>query len=152
MYAFVKYGHSIDLPDYIFQHPLMQDIETLGIDWVLIQNDLISYPKDEEEGVNHNLISSCRLHGMDAQKASDHLGFMLEEIYERFDQVVEQLPLWGGRVDVEVRRYVEGIKNCVNANLHWSFRTDRYFGAKKCESQRTGRLEVLKSPPYLAGR
>jgi hypothetical protein len=92
LYAFVEYGHNIELPDYVIQHPLIQEIELLGIDWVLIQNDLISYPKDEEEGVNHNLISSRRLNGMRAQEAYDHLGSMLEGIYQRFDESWTSFP------------------------------------------------------------
>lgn len=152
LFAFVEYGHGIDLSDYIFDHPLIQEIQVLGIDWVLIQNDLISYPKDEEEGVNHNLISSYRLQGMDPQEAYDQLGKMLEKIYTRFDEAVTALPDWGEEVNAEVERYVDGIKNCVKANLHWSFRTDRYFGSKKEEIKKNGKLEVMKEPPYLAGR
>ena len=152
LFAFVEYGHDIELPDYVFDHVLIQEIQLLGIDWVLIQNDLISYPKDEEEGVNHNLISSYRLQGFGPQEAYDQLGSMLESIYNRFDMAVKELPCWGEHVDVEVERYVEGIKNCVKANLHWSFRTDRYFGSRKDDVKEQGRLEVLKKPSYLASR
>ena len=77
---------------------------------------------------------------------------MLEKIYNRFDTAVKELPCWGEDVDGEIERYVEGIKNCVKANLHWSFRTDRYFGSKKHEVKEQGRLAVLKEPPYLANR
>lgn len=152
LFAFVEYGHGIELPDYVFDNLLIQEIQILGVDWVLIQNDLISYPKDEEEGVNHNLISSYRLQGFGPQEAYDQLGDMLEKIYQRFDNAIKELPIWGESVDTEVGRYVDGIKNCVKANLHWSFRTDRYFGSKKDEVQRQGKLEVLKEPPYLASQ
>jgi hypothetical protein len=65
---------------------------------------------------------------------------------------VDQLPNWGEKVDAEVIRYVEGIKNCVKANLHWGFRTDRYFGHNREYVKKTGRLDILKMPTYLARR
>ena len=44
---FVEYSHELNLPGAVFEHPLIKDIETLGIDWMLIQNDILSYCKEE---------------------------------------------------------------------------------------------------------
>jgi hypothetical protein len=88
---------------------------------------------------------------MDAQEAFDYLGSKLEKIYHRFDQAVAELPRWGNRLDDEIQTYVQGIQNCVKANLHWSFRTERYFGKSKDEVKETGLVDVLKIPPYLSG-
>ena len=104
----------------------------------------------KEEGVQHNLISAKRAEGMQAQEAFNDLGAMLENIYTRFDSAIAELPFWGGAVDGQVQKYIEGVKLCVKANLDWSFRTGRYFGPKKDEVRMAGRLDVLTVPPYLS--
>lgn len=49
---------------------------------------------------------------------------MLEGVYQRFDRLMCELPSWEDAVDAEVKVYLQGLKNCVKANLEWSFRTD----------------------------
>ncbi len=99
--------------------------------------------------MNHNLVSANRLQGMSAQEAFDHLGTKLDAICARFDQAVaELLRLEVGACD-QVRNYIEGIKNCIIANVHWSFRTERYFGSARQEVKRTGHIDVLRRPGYL---
>lgn len=86
---------------------------------------------------------------MSAQQAVDHMGAKLDQIYMRFDDAILELPSWEERVDQEVKRYIEGVKNCVRANLYWSFRTERYFGRMRKEVERTGKVDVLKHPSFL---
>ena len=90
---------------------------------------------------------------MSAQEAFDHLGSMLEKLYTRFDAAIAELPSWVEAVDVEVGKYVEGVKSgvksCVKANLGWSFHTDRYFGETKDEVKWAGKVDVLAEPLYL---
>jgi hypothetical protein len=47
LFVFVEYAHELDLPDEVMDLPLVKEIETLGVDWGLIQNDLISYRQEE---------------------------------------------------------------------------------------------------------
>ena len=47
LYALIEYGYELSLPDFVFEHPLIQKIEELGVDFVLIQNDILSYAKEE---------------------------------------------------------------------------------------------------------
>lgn len=34
LYHLVEYAHSIRLPDWVFEHPVIQELEILGIDMV----------------------------------------------------------------------------------------------------------------------
>ena len=86
---------------------------------------------------------------MSAQEAFDHLGSVLEKLYTRFDAAIAERSSWDEAVDVEVGKYVEGVKSCVKANLGRSFHTDRYFGETKDEVKRAGKVDVLAKPLYL---
>ena len=47
LFVFVEYANGLDLPDDVFAHPLVKEIETLGVDWILIQNEILSYRQEE---------------------------------------------------------------------------------------------------------
>lgn len=47
LYALVEFGHQLDIPKSILDHPLIEQIRVLGVDLILIQNDILSYRKEE---------------------------------------------------------------------------------------------------------
>lgn len=150
LFALVEFGHQIALPDSVFANPVMAQIETIGIDITLMHNDLLSYRKEESEGVPHNLVAVARMHGMSAQEAFDHIGGLITVRHQRLETTIAQLPSWGAVVDREVLRYVQAIKDVVKANLYWTFKSGRFFSeAQKAQATTTGRLDVLAEPSYL---
>lgn len=82
-------------------------------------NDIVSYRKERAEGVPHNMVVACERNGLSAQEAMDTVGRFLEERYRRWDVVEALVPSWGEQTDKEVRRYLDGIKAVVRANLYW---------------------------------
>jgi hypothetical protein len=36
LFSLVEYAHALCVPDYVFDHPAIQEIERLGIDFVLM--------------------------------------------------------------------------------------------------------------------
>lgn len=98
------------------------------------------------------MVAACRYQGMSAQEAFDHLDSMLHDCYADFEDAASRLPSWGPAVDQEVRRYVEGLKNCVRSNLSFSFRSHRYFGDRRDAVKASGKIDVLERPAYLDGR
>jgi hypothetical protein len=86
---------------------------------------------------------------MSAQEAFDHLGKLLEARLERFDGLCGSLPHWDSPTDEAVDAYVEGVLNAVQANLYWSLRSDRFFGAATEEVKKTRRVRVMVCPKYL---
>jgi hypothetical protein len=47
LYALVEFGHQLDIPKSVLDHSLIQQIRVLGVDLILIQNDILSYQKEE---------------------------------------------------------------------------------------------------------
>ncbi|KAE8326568.1 isoprenoid synthase domain-containing protein [Aspergillus sergii] len=136
------YGHKLHIPDSVFETRSIKEIERIGIDLVLLQNDILSYCKEEKEGVAHNMVAICRRAGMPAQMAFDHIGGMLLSCYHDWYLALADLPSWGESIDSEVQQYIRGVQNVVKANLHWSFRSGRYFGEANEEVRKTGIVTV----------
>lgn len=65
------------------------------------------------------MVAVCRINGMSAQEAFDHISSMIDERFALWDETIQSIPSWGEDIDVHVRRYVEGIQNIVQANLSW---------------------------------
>ncbi|KAL7816077.1 isoprenoid synthase domain-containing protein [Trichoderma aethiopicum] len=148
LFYLVEYAHRLRVPDEVFEHPIIQELEDLGQDMVAISNDILSYRKEQKEGVPHNMVTVCQRNGMSAQKAFNTVGRLLERRYERWDKAEASLPSWGKEVDVEVRKYIEGIKCVVKANLNWSFKSERYLGANAEVVRATRKVHILaESPP-----
>lgn len=65
------------------------------------------------------MVIVCQLHGLSAQQAFDMVGKLLENCHRRWEEVEASVPSWRPEVDVEVQRYIDGIKSVVQANLNW---------------------------------
>ncbi|TGJ78355.1 hypothetical protein E0Z10_g10414 [Xylaria hypoxylon] len=119
LFSLVEYAHALRIPDYVFEHPTIQEIEQLGIEFVLITNDILSYMKEEGESVPHNLVAVARMSGLRAQEAFDYVGNMLNSRYERWEKAVGVIPNWGEDINKHVEKYVRGVADVVRGNLYW---------------------------------
>lgn len=77
--------------------------------------------RSQAEGVNHNLVAICRLNGMPAQQAFDHVNTLLIECYRDWYLALADLPQWGEQIDVQVQRYIQGVQDAAIANINWRF-------------------------------
>lgn len=150
LYVLVELAHRIDLPDHVVANERISEIETIGIDLTLMHNDIISYRKEEAEGVSHNLVAVCRMNGLSAQDAIDQVGHLIRMRHDSFNKAVQCLPQWDAAIDLEVSRYVAAIRNVVKANLYWSFQSHRFLNqTEKQQFRESYQLTVLRNPHYL---
>ncbi|EHK42537.1 terpene synthase [Trichoderma atroviride IMI 206040] len=152
LYHLVEYAHGLLIPDEVFDNPVIQELECLGMDMVAISNDILSYRKEQAEGVPHNMVTVCRSNGMSPQKAFNTVGKLLEQRYRRWDETEASVPSWGEKTDVQVRKYIEGIKCVVKANLNWSFKSERYLGSNPAHVRVTRVLRILAETPVSQER
>ncbi|KAH8594605.1 isoprenoid synthase domain-containing protein [Bisporella sp. PMI_857] len=146
LFALIEYANKLTIPDYIFEHESIKQIEAISTDIVVLQNDVLSYYKEESEGVPYNVLVACRLAGQSAQEAFDTVGALLEKRYQDLDHALAGLPRWGEPIDTDIQRYIQGIQNIAVANVHWSFRSARYFGKMSEAVRQTRKLSVLAAP------
>ncbi|KAH8693550.1 terpene synthase metal binding domain protein [Talaromyces proteolyticus] len=155
LFALAEYALKLDLPDEVFECESIKEIERIGVDFVVIQNDILSYCKEEDEGVRHNLVAITRyelqstnpLGTPHPQAAFDSVGALLADLYQRWFLALAKLPSWGEKIDIDVQRYIASVRAVIMANLNWSFRSERYFGRRVAEVRRTRVVQVLKKLP-----
>lgn len=148
LFVLVEFGQNIDLPDDAFENAYVRRLEMLGVEITLLHNDLLSYYKEEDEGVMHNTVAVCRLQGMGAQEAVTFVGTEVSCRMAELEEVVRKLEESNhGHVD-ELMRYVQGIRDVIKANLWWSFRTERFLSEQqKFRLLAEGTLDVASVMP-----
>ncbi|QKX53231.1 uncharacterized protein TRUGW13939_00307 [Talaromyces rugulosus] len=152
LFALAEYALKLNIPDEVFDCESIKEIERIAVDFVVIQNDILSYCKEEDEGIPHNLVAITRyqlqstniLGASHPQVAFDSVGALLVELYQRWFLALAVLPSWGEKIDIDVQRYIASVKAVVMANLNWSFRSERYFGKRVAEVRRTRVVQVLE--------
>jgi hypothetical protein len=127
----VELGHKINLPNEAFDNVYVRHLEQLGVEITLLHNDLLSYFKEEEEGVPHNTVMACRLQGMGAQEAMTFVGDEASRRVKSFEETVTRFQESDPIGFSEVVRYVKGIEDVVRANLYWSFKTERFLSKQQ---------------------
>ncbi|KAK4155760.1 isoprenoid synthase domain-containing protein [Chaetomidium leptoderma] len=142
------YEIDMDIPDDVRNHPILRRLETLAVDLIVIANDLLSYNKEQAVGDDeHNVVTIImEQYHMDVQQAVDKAGELSQEMMEHFHALYRQVPRWGGPVDLDVQRLVDGMAQCVSGVLHWSYESQRYFGTQGLVIKRTRTLRLL--PKY----
>ncbi|KAI0206676.1 Presilphiperfolan-8-beta-ol synthase [Astrocystis sublimbata] len=137
-----EYGQSINIPEHVFQHPSMQECMRVSADLVLLVNDVLSYRKDLELGVDYNLISILSEQNKTIQEAIDTIGALIDHCYKRWYIALAEMPSYGEHIDNQVLRFVEVCRYVALGNLHWSFKTGRYLGPEGHEVYQTRVMQL----------
>jgi hypothetical protein len=80
---------------------------------------------------------------LDAQGALNWVAGYHAALENRFNVAYSSLPRFGGPLDLEFQRYVDGLGNWVRANDQWSFESARYFGTRGLEIIKSRTLNLL---------
>ncbi|KZT69363.1 terpenoid synthase [Daedalea quercina L-15889] len=129
----------LDLPDKIFEHPLMRRLHHAAADMVALSNDIYSYSREQALGLSGNNILTVLMNSehCDLQTAADRAGLRFKQLMEGFQADKACLPSWGPDMDTVVGKFVMALETWVVGNCKWSFETHRYFGIERDEVKRT---------------
>ncbi|KAI0887012.1 Presilphiperfolan-8-beta-ol synthase [Annulohypoxylon maeteangense] len=127
--ALAEYGAGVNLPEHVYSHPALQEIVHISVDLVLLVNDVLSFRKDLNLGVDHNLIAALMSQDRTLQQAVDEIGSMLDNCYRRWYTALAQTPVYGEEIDLAVLKFAEACRCTAVGNLHWGFKTGRYLGS-----------------------
>ncbi|KAK1712991.1 Presilphiperfolan-8-beta-ol synthase [Colletotrichum acutatum] len=142
-YVLVEFCHGINVPSKVIDHESLQKCRRISADLVILVNDILSYRKDLEQGVQHNLIALLKSQGHSTQEAIDEIGDMIDECYRDWYLALSKMPICGEKVDQEVIRYLDGCRDVALGNLHWSYESGRYLGDEGALVRQT---RVLRLP------
>ncbi|KAG2136534.1 terpenoid synthase [Suillus bovinus] len=149
--CFLIYEMGMDLPDEVFYHPAIVDLADCISELTIIDNDMMSYNKEQAAGNEyHNLITVVMLElDLDRGSAMAWATHYHAEIKERFIDGLAKVPSWGPSIDVLVKGYLDGIGNWARANHSWSYESQRYFATKGLEIQQTRLIPLLPKVKHM---
>ncbi|KAG2047023.1 terpenoid synthase [Suillus hirtellus] len=150
--CFLIYEMGMDFPDEVSYHPVITDLADCIAELTIIDNDMMSYNKEQAAGNEfHNLISIVMSElDFDIGSAMAWAAHYHAEVQKRFVDGLAKVPSWGPSVDVLVKEYLDGIANWARANHSWGYESQRYFSTKGLEIQQTRRIPLL--PKVSAAR
>ncbi|KAI1339684.1 terpenoid synthase [Xylariaceae sp. FL0016] len=107
--------------------------------------DVLSYNKEQASGDDqHNLLTIVMNEkGMQLQETIDWAGQLHAEMVVKFNQLLLEVPRYGGPLDLDIQSYVDGVAQWVVANVQWSFESERYFGKQGLEVKATRMTRLL---------
>ncbi|KAG1889676.1 terpenoid synthase [Suillus fuscotomentosus] len=143
--SFSIFEMGIDLPDEVFYHPVIMNLADCITELIIIDNDMMSYNKEQAAGnAFHNLISIVMLElDLDRGSAMAWAAHYHTEVQKRFIDGLAKVPSWGPSIDVLVKEYLNGVANLARACHSWSYESQRYFATKGLEIQQTRLIPLL---------
>ncbi|KAH7928018.1 terpenoid synthase [Leucogyrophana mollusca] len=126
--AMIEYSLDLDLPDVVFDNPIIKAMSDATNDLMTWPNDLCSFNKEQSDGDYQNLVF-CVMNerNVGLQRAIDILTDMLSQRVEDYIGLKNSLPSFGPEVDAELARYLRALENFVQGTVLWYYLSPRYF-------------------------
>ena len=148
--TFSFFGLGLNIPDEVFDNPLMISLIENATDLIAITNvshliyipwwnatshlhllkDMHSYRLELSRGLEvHNIITAImEEYHIDLQQALYWLSGYASKTISNFLTTIRALPSWGEKVDRAVMVYIDRVARCVRGYDAWSYETNRYYG------------------------
>nr|BBH51515.1 putative sesquiterpene synthase [Clitopilus sp.] len=126
--AMVEYSLDLDIPSYVWEHPVIVGMSQATSDIMTWPNDLCSFNKEQADGDYQNLV--CVLqhnHGLELQEAIDLLTKMISDRVQDYVDLKNQLPSFGPDVDPALHTYLTALEQFVQGTVVWYYSSPRYF-------------------------
>ncbi|OJJ42246.1 hypothetical protein ASPZODRAFT_105511 [Penicilliopsis zonata CBS 506.65] len=127
-FVMIEYRCDIQLDQKLIDHASIQECMRISIDLMILSNDILSLPKDLEQGVDIDLIVLLKQQHFSEQAAVDLLDQKINACYQDWHLALSKLPPYGEATDKELLKYIDCCRNMALGNAHWSFKSERYFG------------------------
>ncbi|KAH7928468.1 terpenoid synthase [Leucogyrophana mollusca] len=143
--AFVCLHLGVDFEDDVYYHPVIVELSGYVADMVLVDNDMCSYNREQATGdENHNLITAVmRELNIDLDSAMAWAANYHVELQHKFISGLKRVPSWGPTIDKHMQEYLDGMAYWARGNATWCFESERYFGKKGPEIQKTRMVPLL---------
>jgi hypothetical protein len=123
----IEVTEGLRLPSDAYSHPDVQSLARMANNVISWSNDIVSLEKERLQGDIHNLaIVLSNEQNLSLQTAVDRVAALYEDEIYAFIALARRLPSFTPSVDMELQRYVAGLRSWMRANLDWSHDTFRY--------------------------
>jgi len=130
---------GLDIPDEVYEHPVLESLLELTADTIVITNDLYSYNNEQAAGHSvHNILTVIMNEkNLDLDGALLFLAKHNDEILSKFLAQRRMIPSWDPDTDRIVNEFVERLGYWIRGHDQWSFESGRYFGTKGPELKKS---------------
>ena len=109
--------------------PRLRRLEYLSSEIITLSNDLVSFPKEAEQGDVHNIVLILmRRQGHSAPEAIGQTVELLKSRLKDFAREAGDLNRSPRSMNTDTTRYVHGLRTWYLANYFWSLRCGRFVG------------------------
>ncbi|KAF8203486.1 isoprenoid synthase domain-containing protein [Mycena galopus ATCC 62051] len=138
---------DLHIPDEAMDHPVVKEIKDLAADILVIDNDILSYNREQSlDNSGCNIVTvAMRQFNVDAGGAICWACDHHYELEARFLTLCTMVPSFSPEVDKALKTYIDNIGYAVAGNVEWSFEDPRYMGTHSREIQQTRFVEKLAS-------
>ncbi|KAI0334297.1 terpenoid synthase [Cubamyces sp. BRFM 1775] len=151
--AMVEYSLDLQIPEHIWNHPVLQEMSKAVIDIMTWPNDLCSFNKEQADGDFQNLVFCIMIErDTDLQSAVDILTDMLAQRIADYVRYKAQLPSFGPELDAELARYNKAIEQYTQGTIVWYYRSPRYFRGQDVLGKPEVIIPVYKRAPSAPGK
>lgn len=117
-FALMEYVSNIRLPTEFFEMPEARKLQEITIDLMLIHHDMLSYLKEEGEGVGWgSVIHTYRGQGLSVREAFDAAEVLLNDRCREMNMAKAGFEATFS--SHEVGKYMKAVERLVNANILW---------------------------------
>ncbi|KAG8900686.1 hypothetical protein FRC00_011755 [Tulasnella sp. 408] len=139
-----EFGLGLDLPDEVFEHPLIQTMENCSNDIVVLANDVYSWNIEQAQGHTANIITVLmNQKDIPVQEAMDIVGQEIQKRFQLYSLSKSQLPSWGTEVDKGVQAYATVLEDWTIGSIRWSLQSKRYFTKSAPYDPKTLEVKIL---------
>ncbi|KAG5719892.1 Pentalenene synthase [Termitomyces sp. T112] len=136
---------GLDLPDEVFEDPVVQRLTDTCTDMIMLSNDLYSYNVEQARGDDGHNIVTIVMHqekiGLD--EAMKWIDDYYSKLVCKFLNDLNYVPAFGEGFQSELERYLDGLGNWVRANDCWHFESHRYFAESGVDIQQSRKVVLL---------
>jgi len=123
----IELTEGLRLPAEVHGHPDVQRLAEITNNVISWANDIVSLEKELRQGDVHNLVLILsQEHKLSLQAAADRVAALHDGEIRAFIALAQRLPSFAPAVDIDLQRYVAGMRFWMRANLDWSLATTRY--------------------------
>ncbi|KDR73936.1 hypothetical protein GALMADRAFT_141701 [Galerina marginata CBS 339.88] len=132
LWALVEYSLDINLPHYVFDDPVVIEIDKAAKDIMAWQNDICSFNKEQAEDDYQNLV--CSIMANRRVELQDAIGILTDMLESRVDEYINlksRLPSFGTNIDSELMKFITGVENVIQGGIIWSYMSPRYYSSEE---------------------
>ncbi|KDR68218.1 hypothetical protein GALMADRAFT_78787 [Galerina marginata CBS 339.88] len=124
--AMVEYSLDLNIPDSVFQDPIVIAMSEATTDIMTWPNDVCSFNKEQADGDFQNLVCCVMTERMvELQEAVNIVVDMLNSRVDRYITLKAQLRSFGPEVDSELEKYHAALEHFVQGTVVWYYLSPR---------------------------